>query len=220
MVYIVEAEYQDSQTAVGEANKLVSQVPELSDFIQIVGGTIVVRNSTEEKANETKDWLNQYTEPEEVSIESTEEGEEETSTRKKVVEGINKARQTVGQIGQGVGTFTRELQQGSGQQGAMSPPPTQRRTARGPTEAVWNAVGAFYDYEKAQQAERNLWRKHDDVSREVTDIVSVKDRPDGQSHYLTIRNTTKDKAEEALEWIREENPEDSFLNQGNNVANI
>lgn len=93
VVYVAKAEYPDKKIAEMSQAKLISNTLELEKFVLQEGNTLLVRNSTREKAEEITEMFRQHTNPIDIQI------VEESLRPRSKVEGARKALKIVGEVG-------------------------------------------------------------------------------------------------------------------------
>jgi len=100
-IWLTEASYKDPVEAQDAAITLVNTVPELKGFVIQYGSLLVIRNSTETKAREARNWIREYTKPVDVRI----------RREMRVVElgeSLRRVQERAGRIGERLEGITRE----------------------------------------------------------------------------------------------------------------
>lgn len=216
MVWIVKADYEGPSVAINEARDLQRERPELSNYIQTQGSSIIVRNSTKRKGLQVKEWIKEFTIPQNVQLlkekpkKSKEEMSEVTGKVNRAREIFNKVGSSLENVGRGgirgsdgkeynssselINQVSKELKNNRGNNGrtykvyAFYPAIPKTEAQKSPKMSVDTAVGVLL---------RN------NVPKDVFDI-KMAGQPDSESKdVLVVRNSTKRKAEEVKKWLRE-----------------
>lgn len=204
MVWIAQAKYKSNELAMREAQDLIEAQPELQGYVYVNDDTLLIRNSTKEKAQEAREWIKEHTAGyKNVKIGKPEPEVKEVGLRDKIRQKAQKFQQYASEGGNILGNVTGQPS-GQGNQGGrgfgiadsmektggMFGQPQQGSQGQ---QDVWVAEASFATTEQAQKAINKI--------NNSNAIPSLKGYANARGSALLVNNSTKPKAKEAMKLL-------------------